>query len=70
MEKMDVAMIFIGQVNGPLKCSGLQIRRYDLDMLMDLLGDGFELQGHEFEDHETPDGAKQQFLCTSWTRKK
>lgn len=55
---------------GPLKCSGLQIRRYDLDMLMDLLGDGFELQGHEFEDHETPGGAAQQFLYTSWTRKK
>jgi hypothetical protein len=55
---------------GPLKCSGLQIRRYDLDMLVDLLGRGFELQGHEFENHETPGGATQQFLCTSWTRKK
>lgn len=55
---------------GPLKCSGLPIRRYDLNMLADFLGEGFELQGHEFEDHETPDGAKQQFLCTSWTRKK
>jgi ubiquinone/menaquinone biosynthesis C-methylase UbiE len=54
--------------DGPLKCSGLQIRRYDIDRLMELLGPYFELQGHEFEDHETPAGAKQQFLYTSWTR--
>ena len=54
--------------DGPLKCSGLQIRRYDIDMLVELLGSSFELQGHELEDHETPAGAKQQFLYTSWTR--
>ena len=54
--------------DGPLRCSGLQIRRYDIEMLMQLLGPYFELQGHELEDHETPAGAKQQFLYTSWTR--
>ena len=54
---------------GPLKCSGLPICRYDIDRLVELLGDSFELQVHEFEDHETPAGAKQQFLYTSWTRK-
>ena len=54
--------------DGPLRCSGLQIRRYDIEMLMQLLGPDFELQGHELEDHETPAGAKQQFLYTSWTR--
>ena len=55
--------------DGPLKCSGLQIRRYDIDMLMELLGSCFELQDHEFEDHETPAGAQQQFLYTRWVRK-
>ena len=54
---------------GPLKCSGLQICRYDVDMLTELLGPCFELQDHEFEDHETPAGAKQQFLYTRWARK-
>ena len=54
---------------GPLKCSGLQICRYDIDMLMDLLGSCFEPREHEFEDHQTPAGTKQQFLYTSWTRK-
>ena len=54
---------------GPLKCSGLQICRYDVDMLIELLGPCFELQGHEFEDHETPAGATQQFLYTRWARK-
>ena len=55
---------------GPLKCSGLQICRYDIDSLVDLLGACFDLQGHELEDHETPGGAKQQFLYTRWRRKK
>jgi len=54
---------------GPLKCSGLPICRYDVDMLMEVLGPCFELQGHELEDHETPAGAKQQFLYTRWARK-
>ena len=54
---------------GPLKCSGLQICRYDIDMLTKILGKHFELQSHEFEDHETPAGAKQQFLYTRWVRK-
>ena len=54
---------------GPLKCSGLQICRYDVDMLMEVLGPCFELQDHEFENHETPAGAKQQFLYTRWARK-
>lgn len=54
---------------GPLKCSGLEIRRYNIDMLTKLLGARFELRGHEFEDHETPGGTKQQFLYSRWTRK-
>ena len=54
---------------GPLKSSGLQIRRNNVNMLIELLGSSFALQGHELEDHETPAGATQQFLYTSWTRK-
>ena len=54
---------------GPLKCSGLEIRRYDIETLTELLGAGFELQRHELEDHETPGGASQQFLYSCWKRK-
>ena len=48
-------------IDGPLKCSGLDIVQYDADKLMAELGDGFELveQGHET--HETPAGNQQKF---------
>lgn len=52
---------------GPLKCSGLDIRRYNIEHVEKLLGPGFELRAHELEDHETPGGATQQFLYSSWT---
>jgi len=51
---------------GPLKCSGLQIRRYDIEALQRLLGSDFELLSHEIDDHETPSGARQQFLYSTW----
>ena len=53
---------------GPLKCSGLDVRRYSLDMMAELLGPGFELQADDIEFHETPSGGRQQFLCTRWRR--
>ena len=42
---------------GPLKCSGLQIRRYNVDMLIELLGSSFALKVKEVDYHETPAGA-------------
>jgi trans-aconitate methyltransferase len=35
--------------DGPLKCSGLEIRRYSIDMVEDLLGPEFQLQCQELE---------------------
>jgi len=54
---------------GPLKCSGLEIRRYTIEMLAKLLGPEFELQSHELENHQTPMGARQQFLYSCWTKR-
>ncbi len=54
---------------GPLKCSGLEIRRYTLTMMEKLLGAEFELHSHEIENHRTPMGATQQFLYTCWIRR-
>jgi len=55
--------------DGPLRCSGLEVRRYDLDRMRDLLGPEFDLADHVLEDHRTPSGGTQQFLCTRWRRK-
>ena len=55
--------------DGPLKCSGLDVRRYDTDMMRELVGDHFELRNEEIEIHTTPGGSTQQFLYTSWIRR-
>lgn len=46
---------------GPEKCSGLEVVRYDAQALQDELGRAFRLLWHRTEIHRTPAGAKQQF---------
>ena len=47
---------------GPLRCSGLEIQRYSVERLQDVLGPGFQLRHHEIDEHQTPTGSGQQFL--------
>jgi hypothetical protein len=47
---------------GILKCSGLEVMRYDADSLHDQFGARFRLIESSQELHETPQGATQQFL--------
>jgi len=47
---------------GPTKCSGLDVVRYDADSLHDEFGARFRLVESSKELHETPFGATQQFL--------
>jgi SAM-dependent methyltransferase len=47
---------------GPNKCSGLDVVRYDADSLHDQFGPRFELVDHRVEEHRTPSGARQQFV--------
>lgn len=51
---------------GPERCSGLEIRRYGVEQLQDLLGTRFMLRSHEFNEHQTPTGSTQQFLYSWW----
>ena len=48
--------------DGPDKCSGLPVMRYNHEALHDEFGDSFLLVGHEKEAHHTPAGAVQQFV--------
>jgi len=48
--------------DGPDKCSGLPVMRYNPEALHDEFGDSFLLVGHEKEAHHTPAGAVQQFV--------
>lgn len=47
---------------GPQKCSGLEVMRYDADSLHDQFGARFRLIESSQELHETPQGTTQQFL--------
>ena len=47
---------------GPQKCSGLDVVRYDADALHDEFGAAFQLLESKSELHETPFGTTQQFV--------
>jgi len=53
--------------DGPLKCSGLDVVRYDDQTLHHEFGAGFQLMGSELSEHNTPMGTRQQFLYC-WCR--
>ena len=48
-------------IDGPVKCSGLDIVQYDANKLMAELGAGFELEESGYETHITPAGKQQKF---------
>jgi len=48
--------------DGPTKCSGLPVMRYDANELHAEFGDAFLLLGHEKESHYTPGGNEQKFI--------
>ena len=49
-------------LEGPLKCSGLDVMRYDANALHDEFGAGFQLVESATELHATPFGTTQQFV--------
>jgi len=61
LEPRGHLIIMTFAINGPLKCSGLDIVQYDADKLITELGPGFKLieTGHQV--HHTPAGNQQKF---------
>jgi SAM-dependent methyltransferase len=48
--------------DGPERCSGLPVHRYDSDELAKVFGKDFDLKHTVIEDHITPSGARQPFV--------
>ena len=48
-------------IDGPLKCSGLEVARYDASAIAAELGEGFRLLEQVDETHTTPWGTEQKF---------
>jgi SAM-dependent methyltransferase len=57
-------------LDGPERCSGLPIVRYDAAMIADILGPAFELVESRRHDHHTPAGAIQRFQFSRFQRVK
>lgn len=57
------AQVIIGTfaLDGPQKCSGLPVRRYDWKSLAEALGSSFGIVDHLTETHRTPWGSTQSF---------
>ena len=47
--------------DGPHKCSGLEVERYSLEKMADIVGLDFDLIMHLREEHKTPFGTTQSF---------
>lgn len=56
-------------LNGPLKCSGLEIVRYSAEGLQKELGQEFQLEKQLTETHSTPFNTTQEFLYCLFKRK-
>jgi trans-aconitate methyltransferase len=55
--------------DGPEKCSGLPVARYDAKRLRETIGDGFELIETRRHDHTTPWGSEQRFQFSLFRRR-
>jgi trans-aconitate methyltransferase len=56
--------------DGPERCSGLTVSRYDANALATTLGDGFDLVDTRRHDHTTPRGAVQKFQFSTFRRER
>lgn len=55
-------------LDGPEKCSGLDIVRYSPETMAEVFGDGFKLVETKTENHITPGGASQNFVYCRFIR--
>ena len=67
---VDGGHVIIGTfaLDGPEKCSGLRVERYDASSLGAVLGSGFELVDTRRHDHLTPWGATQRFQFSTFRK--
>jgi trans-aconitate methyltransferase len=62
------AIIATFAIDGPERCSGLPVMRYDATALSAALGRAFALIGTRRQDHTTPTGGVQRFLFSVFRR--
>ncbi|NNE47724.1 MAG: class I SAM-dependent methyltransferase [Rhodothermales bacterium] len=58
------AIVATFSLEGPPKCSGLDVQRYSVETLAEELGGSFRLEGSREQLHQTPAGKSQAFIFT------
>ena len=69
VKKGGYVIIAAFSLDGACKCSGLDVRRYDRNMLQEFLGDEFKLLHHSNYIYNQPWGDARPFICTLFQRK-
>lgn len=64
----SVVVIAAFAPDGPQTCSGLPVRRYDVDDIAALLETGWSLVAEDREEHTTPSGGVQPFTWAAFRR--
>ena len=62
------AVIGTFALDGPEKCSGLPVARYDADGLQAVLGEQFRLATTRWHEHTTPWGSMQKFQFSTFEK--
>jgi len=62
------AIVATFDIDGPEKCSGLDIVRYSAEMLSEIFAEHFKLVETQKEEHATPGGASQRFVYCKFVR--
>ena len=62
MRKGGHVIIAAFSLDGPRRCSGLDVVRYSAESMLQELGDRFELVGRKSEEHRTSTSVRQNFL--------
>ena len=62
------AIVATFNLDGPEKCSGLDVKRYSPETMSAIFGEGFQLVETKSENHETPGGVSQSFIYCRFIR--
>jgi SAM-dependent methyltransferase len=55
-------------LNGPEKCSGLEVTRYSLELIKRKFKQKFIMENHSIKNHSTPFNSLQEFLFTTFSK--
>ncbi len=70
LEKDGYFILSTFSVDGPERCSGLEVVQYDVATIKSIFGDSFDLMNVFNEDHITPTGNPQNFIFSVWKKLK